>query len=332
MNKSIQIAGRQIGLNHRPYLIAEISANHNGKLEDALVLLEIAKECGVDAVKIQTYTPDTITLRSNKEDFQVKGGPWAGDTLYDLYERAQTPWEWHQTLFDKARQLDLTLFSTPFDASAVELLASLDTPAYKIASFEAVDTPLIELVAGHGKPMIISTGMASRSEIREARDAARMGGCDSLIMLHCVSGYPTPPDQSNLRTISDLAEQFDVISGLSDHTLGTATAITSIGLGACVIEKHFTRRRSDGGPDAAFSIEPHELKQLCNDAVTAWESVGDVRYSPAPSETQFLPFRRSLYITKNVKSGERLTVENVRSIRPGFGLHPKYINIVKRRL
>ena len=294
-------------------------------------MLSIAKDAGADAVKIQTYTADTITLKSDNKDFLIEGGAWDGYRLYDLYEAAHTPWDWHERLFDAARDLDLILFSSPFDATAVEFLEKFDPPAYKVASFEAVDTPLIERVARVGKPVIISTGMASCEEIGEARDAARRGGCDSLVMLHCVSGYPTPPNQSNLTTIADISKRFEVISGLSDHTLGTATAIASIGLGACVIEKHFTRNRSDGGFDASFSLEPAELKQLCQDVFVAWESIGGVSYGSAQAEEPNKAFRRSLYITQDIELGQRLSKENVRSIRPGYGLHPKHISEVLGR-
>ncbi len=335
MNKNIKIDGRIIGPESIPYIIAEMSANHNGDLDTALKLIKCAKDAGADAVKIQSYRPDTITLKSDLPDFQINDGLWAGRTLYDLYEWAHTPWEWHKPLFDYARELDITMFSSPFDNTAVDLLEDLNAPAYKIASFEAVDLELIKYVAATGKPMIISTGMANAEEIEEAINAAREGGCKELAILHCVSGYPAPAADYNLRTITDMVERFRLVTGLSDHTLDNTTAITSVALGASIIEKHFTLDRSGGGPDDSFSLEPKELTALCRDSKTAWQALGAVNYGRKSSEQSNVKFRRSLYVVKDVKKGEVFTAENIKSIRPGFGLSPKHytsiINGVAKR-
>ena len=325
---TINIAGRQIGYGHTPYIIAEMSANHNGSLEKALQTIEMAKSCGADAVKIQTYTADTMTIDCDKEDFQIHGGLWDGYNLYRLYEWAQTPYEWHKPMFDYARKIGITLFSTPFDETAVDLLEDLNTPAYKIASFEAVDLPLIEYVARTGKPMIISTGMANLEEITEAVETARQGGCKDLVLLHCISSYPAPVEQSNLRTIPDLAQRFDVLSGLSDHTLGTTVSVSSVALGACVIEKHVTLSRDEKGPDSEFSLEPDELKKLCKETKDAWFALGEAGYDRKPAEEANVKFRRSIYVVEDVKAGEILTNENIRRIRPGCGLKPKYFEEV----
>ncbi|MDZ7809370.1 MAG: pseudaminic acid synthase [Arhodomonas sp.] len=305
-------------------MIAELSANHNGKLETALKIIEEAKQAGADAVKLQTYRPDTITLDCDSEDFQIHGGPWDGRTLYELYEEAHMPWEWHKPLFDHARKLGITIFSSPFDTTAVDLLEDLGAPAYKIASFEAVDLPLIEYVASTGKPMIISTGMADAEEIREAIDAARGAGCEQLAILHCVSGYPAPAEDYNLRTIPDMIERFGLVTGLSDHTIDNTTAITSVALGASLIEKHFTLDRNGGGPDDSFSLEPPELAALCRDSKTAWQALGKVDYGRKSSEQGNVKFRRSLYFVKDLKAGDIITEDAVRSVRPGFGLPTKY--------
>ncbi len=327
----MRIAGRNIGPDHPPYIIAELSANHNGSLETALKLIDAAKAAGADAVKIQTYRPDTITIDHDSDLFRIHGGLWDGRSLYDLYEEAQTPWDWHEVMFDHARDLDIPIFSSPFDHSAVELLERLDAPAFKIASFEAVDLPLINRVAQTGKPMIISTGMADAEEIGEAIGAAQEGGCEELVILQCVSGYPAPAADYNLRTIRDMRERFGVLTGLSDHTLDNTTAIASVALGACVIEKHFTLDRSGGGPDDSFSLEPAELKALCDGARTAWESLGQVDYGRKSSEMGNVGFRRSLFAVKDIAAGEELSSENVRSIRPGNGLAPKYYDDVLRK-
>lgn len=330
---TIQIAGRPIGLDYPPYVIAELSANHNGKIETALRIVEEAKKAGADAVKLQTYKPDTITLNCDSEDFRIFGGLWDGRTLYELYEEAHMPWEWHKPLFDYACQLGVTIFSSPFDNTAVDLLEDLNTPAYKIASFEAVDLPLIKYAASTGKPMIISTGMADAEEIREAINAAREGGCKELAVLHCVSGYPAPAADYNLRTIPDMIQRFGLVTGLSDHTLDNTTAISSVALGASIIEKHFTLDRSGGGPDDSFSLEPQELEALCRDSKTAWAALGEINYGRKSSEQGNAKFRRSIYFVKALKAGEIVTADAVRSVRPGFGLPPKVLDqIVGRRV
>lgn len=324
----IQIAGRRIASDTTPYIIAELSANHNGSLDTALKIVDEAKKAGADAVKLQTYTADTITLNSNSEEFQIHGGLWDGKTLYQLYQEAHMPWDWHNPLFEHARKLGITIFSSPFDTTAVDLLEDLNAPAYKIASFEAVDLPLIRYVASTGKPMIISTGMANFEEIEEAIQAAREGGCKELAILHCVSGYPAPASDYNLRTITDMKERFGLVTGLSDHTLDNTTAIASVVLGASIIEKHFTLSRSGGGPDDSFSLEPAELAALCRDSKTAWSALGEVNYRRKSSEQVNVQFRRSLYFVENLKAGDIITADAVRSVRPGFGLSPKYFDEV----
>lgn len=325
MNSNFFIDGVGIGGNFPPYVIAEMSANHNGQLENALRIISEAKLAGANAIKLQTYTADTITLNSNTPEFQIHGGLWHGKTLYQLYQEAQMPWEWHAPLFEHARRIGITIFSSPFDITAVDLLETLNTPAYKIASFEAIDLPLIRYVAGTGKPMIISTGMANAEEIAEAIDAAQAGGCKELAILHCVSGYPAPAEDYNLRTLLDMQQRFGLVTGLSDHTLDNTTAIASIALGASIIEKHFTLDRNGGGPDDSFSLEPAELKQLCTSAKTTWSALGQVDYSRKSSEVENVKFRRSLYFVKDLQVGETITADAVRSVRPGFGLAPKYL-------
>jgi N-acetylneuraminate synthase len=323
-SKNISINGRLIGSSSPPYVIAEMSANHNGDIKKAFKIIEMAKHAGADAVKLQTYRPDTITIEMNTPEFMIEGGLWDGKSLYELYESAYMPWEWHKPLFDYARKIGITIFSSPFDNTAVDLLEDLNAPAYKIASFEVVDLPLIKYVAQTGKPMIISTGMADAEEIQEAIDAAREGGCKELAILHCVSGYPAPAADYNLRTMIDMQQRFDLVTGLSDHTLDNTTAITSVALGASIIEKHVTLDRNGGGPDDSFSLEPTELKALCDGAKTAWQALGKVDYGRKSSELANVKFRRSLYFVKDIKSGERISDKHIRSIRPGFGIEPKY--------
>ena len=325
-NSSIKIKDRQIGENHPPYIIAELSANHNGSLERALKTIKMAKSMGADAVKFQTYTPDTLTIDSDKEDFKIKGGLWDGLTLYELYKSAFTPFEWHEEMFNYAQSVGITCFSTAFDESAVDLLEDLNTPAYKVASFEIIDIPLIQYIASTKKPMIISTGMANKEEIQEAVDVARENGNNELILLHCISGYPTPVEQCNLMTIPDMKNCFGLPVGLSDHTLGIEVSIASIALGASVIEKHVTLNASDKGPDSEFSIEPDQLNSLCIKCKSAWEALGSAGYERKPVEKDNIKFRRSIYVVRDIDSGEALTKENIRRIRPGYGLPPKYFN------
>lgn len=322
---NISIAGRRIAADAPPYIIAELSANHNGKLDTAMKIIEEAKKAGADAVKLQTYTADTITLNSDAEEFQIHGGLWDGKSLYQLYQEAHMPWEWHKPLFEYASRLGITIFSSPFDNTAVDLLEDLNAPAYKIASFEAVDLPLIKYVASTGKPMIISTGMADAEEIQDAIDAARQGGCKELAILHCVSGYPAPANDYNLRTIPDMIERFGLVTGLSDHTLDNTTAIASVVMGAAILEKHVTLDRSGGGPDDSFSLEPAELAALCRDSKTAWAALGKVDYGRKSSEQGNVKFRRSLYFVRDLKAGDVITADAVRSVRPGFGIAPKYL-------
>jgi pseudaminic acid synthase len=323
---TISINGRAIGPDHPPYIIAELSANHNGSLDRALETIDAAQRCGADAIKLQTYTPDTITIDCDAPDFMVKGGLWDGYKLYDLYKWAQTPFEWHHAMFEHARKCGITVFSTPFDESAVDLLESLDTPAYKIASFEIVDLPLIRYVARLGKPMIMSTGMASETEIEEAVDAARNEGCKELVLLHCISSYPAPMDQANLRQMPELARRFDTIPGLSDHTLGTTASVAAVALGACLIEKHFTISRADTGPDSEFSLEPFELTRLCTDAHDAWLALGRPGFGRQQAESGSKVFRRSLYFVKDLPAGHVVGREDIRRIRPGMGLPPKHFD------
>ena len=319
----MKIDNREIGLGFPPYIIAEMSANHNGSIEKAFQIIEMAKARGADAVKLQTYKPDTITMKSNRPEFKIDHGLWKGKTLYDLYESAYMPWDWHEPLFQKAKDVGITIFSSPFDFTAVDLLEKLDAPAYKIASFEAIDIPLIEYVAQTGKPMIISTGMANKREIQDAVDSALAAGCRELAILHCVSGYPAPSSDYNLRTIADMREGFNCEVGLSDHTLDNTSAIVSVAMGASIIEKHVTLDRTGGGADDSFSLEPADLENLCVGAKTAWESMGKVDYELKKSEKDNVKFRRSLYFAKNMNKGDVINADCIRSIRPGYGLPPK---------
>ncbi|MCZ2443323.1 MAG: pseudaminic acid synthase [Flavobacteriales bacterium] len=322
MNFSIN--NRAIGKGESPYIIAELSANHNGDIERAFETIKAAKENGADAIKIQTYTADTMTIDCDKEEFMIRGGLWNGYKLYDLYKWAETPFEWHKQLFDYANKIGITLFSTPFDETAVDLLESLDAPAYKIASFEATDLPLIRYAASKDKPMIISTGMCSEEEIAEIVETVHSTGNQQLVLLHCISSYPAPIEQANLLQMPNLAKRFNTLPGLSDHTLGTTVAIAAVALGACVIEKHFTLSRSDKGPDSAFSIEPVELKQLCEATHDAWLARGRISFKRQAVEQASTHFRRSIYFVKDMKAGTVIGKEHIRRIRPGFGLAPKY--------
>jgi len=320
--KNISISRYKINNFSKPFVIAEISSNHKWSLQHTLKLIKKIKDAGADAVKIQTYTADTMTIPCDNDDFIIKGGLWDRWNLYDLYKEAHTPYEWHKPLFDYAQEIGITIFSSPFDKTAVDLLEELNTPFYKVASFEIIDLPLIKYIAQTKKPMIISTGMANLKEISEAVKVAKENGCRDIVLLHCISSYPTPVEQSNLLTIPDLAKRFNTSVGLSDHTIGTLVATTSVALGAAVIEKHFTLSRKDKGPDSEFSIEPKELKQLCVDSKIAWEALGEAGYELKKAEEK--TYRRSLYIVKDIKKGEKFTSENIRSIRPGYGLAPKY--------
>lgn len=324
MDKFISIDGRKIGSDFEPYIIAEMSANHNGDIANAYKIIDMAKSCGADAVKLQTYRPDTITLEVNSEEFMCRGGLWDGKSLYELYELAHLPWDWHKLLFDYAKKIGITIFSSPFDHTAVNFLEDLNAPAYKIASFEIIDLPLIKYVAQTGKPMIISTGMANAKEIEEATQVAIENGCKELAILRCVSSYPAPAGEYNLKTLLDMKERYGFVTGLSDHTIGNATAITSIALGASIIEKHVTLNRNDGGPDDSFSLESQELKELCADSRTAWKALGKISYNRKNSEQGSVKFRRSLYFVKDMKAGDIITEECIRSIRPGYGILPKY--------
>jgi len=322
----IKIADREIGTHRRPYLIAEMSANHNQSLERALQIVDAAAESGADAVKLQTYTAETMTLDVRSSGFVIDdpASNWAGRQLFDLYREAHTPWEWHRPIMERAAARGLHCFSSPFDDSAVDFLSSLDVPAYKIASFENTDLPLIRRVARAGKPMIISTGMATAAEIDEAVRTARVAGCEQIILLKCTSTYPATPENTNIRTIENMAETFGCLAGLSDHTMGTGVAVASVAFGACVIEKHFTLSRADGGVDSTFSLEPAEFRQLRVETERAWQALGKVSYGGTAAEDKSRAFRRSLYIAADMKAGDRLTSENLRIVRPGFGMAPKY--------
>ena len=324
MNNSIKINGRKIGPSEPPYVIAEMSANHNGNIDNAYKIIEMAKLSGADAVKLQTYRPDTITMKMKTPEFMIEGGLWHGQSLFELYETAFMPWDWHELLFNYAKKQDITIFSSPFDNSAVDLLEDLNAPAYKIASFEAIDLPLIKYVALTKKPMIISTGMADLEEIEEAVVTAKEGGCKDLALLHCVSGYPAPASDYNLRTLVDMKNRFNLVTGLSDHTIDNNTAISSVALGGSIIEKHVTLDRKGGGPDDSFSLEKNELKQLCEGANTSWRALGKIDYGRKSSELGNAKFRRSLYFIEDIQRGEVITEKHIKSIRPGYGLAPKH--------
>ncbi len=329
---SIAIAGRPIGTGMPAYLVAELSANHNGDLGRAIETIHAAAESGADAIKIQTYTADTLTIDSDRPEFIVPGGPpWGGRTLHDLYREAHTPYEWHGKLFDTARDLGLTLFSTPFDDTAIKLLEGLGAPAYKIASFELVDDALLRAVAKTGKPVVVSTGMASLEDIGHALGVLREAGLDQVLVLRCTSAYPAPDGAMDLSTIPALARATGCPVGLSDHSMGTTASIVAVTLGACLIEKHFTLRRADGGVDSHFSLEPSEFQQLVTEVRRAEQMIGRPRFGPGLAEEGSIVFRRSLYVIKDIRRGERLTSDNVRSIRPGYGLAPRHLEVLLNR-
>jgi pseudaminic acid synthase len=323
---NIVINGREIGPNRPPYIIAELSANHNGNIERAFETIRAAHDQGAHAIKIQTYTADTMTIDCDSEEFMIRGGLWDGYKLYDLYKWAETPFEWHKAIFDYAASIGITIFSTPFDETAVDLLESLNTPAYKIASFEATDLHLIHYVASKGKPMIMSTGMCSEEEIAEAVNTAREAGCKELVLLHCVSSYPAQMEQANLRQMPNLASRFKSLPGLSDHTQGTIASVAAVALGACIIEKHFTLSRQDKGPDSEFSIEPEELKRLCQDTLDAWSALGHTGFERQQAEEASKRYRRSVYFVRDMKAGQRISAADIRRIRPGYGVPPKHFD------
>jgi len=326
----IQICGRPIGATVAPFVIAEMSGNHNQSLERALEIVDAAADAGAHALKIQTYTPDTMTLDIDAAEFHISdpGSLWAGKSLYELYRVAFTPWDWHRPIFERARQRGMIAFSTPFDESAVDFLEELGAPCYKVASFENVDLPLIRRVAATGKPVIISTGMATVAEIDEAVRTARQAGCQDLVLLKCTSTYPATPENTNILTIPNMRALFGCEVGLSDHTMGVGVAVASVALGATVIEKHFTLRRADGGVDSTFSMEPHEMAQLVVETQRAWQALGKVSYGPTAAEEKSTVFRRSLYFVKDLSAGEQITPAHVRAIRPGLGLPPRFLDVV----
>ena len=330
MTKPFLIAHKKIGNTAPPLIIAEMSGNHNQSLERALEIVEAAAKTGAHALKLQTYTADTMTLDIKEGEFFIDdpNSLWYGHSLYELYQQAHTPWEWHEPILKRCQELGIIGFSTPFDATAVDFLESLDVPCYKIASFENTDLPLIRKVASTGKPMIISTGMATVAELDETVRTAREAGCHDIILLKCTSTYPATPENSNLLTIPHLRELFNVEVGLSDHTMGIGVAVGSVALGATVIEKHFTLRRADGGVDSTFSMEPEEMRQLVAESERAWQALGQVHYGVTEAEKTSLTYRRSLYVAKNMKSGDVFTAENLKTVRPGLGLPPKYYNIL----
>ncbi|MCY7786545.1 pseudaminic acid synthase [Bacillus inaquosorum] len=326
----INIEGRKIGPHHPPFIIAEMSGNHNQSLERAFNIIEEAAKAGAHALKIQTYTADTMTLNMNTKDFKIEdeNSLWSGRTLYTLYQQAYTPWEWHKPIFDKCRELGMIPLSTPFDESSVDFLEDLGVPIYKIASFENTDIPLIKKVAATGKPIIISTGMATVAEIDESIRAVKEAGCKELILLKCTSTYPASPENTNISTIPHMKELFNCQVGLSDHTMGTGVAVASVALGATVIEKHFTLSRADGGVDSAFSLEPSELKELVVETGRAWQALGQITYGPTDEEKASLKFRRSIYVKKDIKAGEIFTKDNIKVVRPGYGLEPKFYDVI----
>lgn len=328
--KPVTIGNKVIGPGHPPFVVAEMSGNHNGSLSHALAIVDAAADCGADAIKLQTYTPDTMTLDIREGDFLVKdpASPWHGQSLYELYKRAHTPWEWHEPIFRRCQERGVLAFSTPFDETSVDFLESLGAPCFKIASQENTDLPLIERAAATGKPLIISTGMARVGELEETVRMARNAGCKDLVLLKCTSNYPALPTDSHLRTLPNMQNLFDVLVGLSDHTLGIGVAVASVAFGAALIEKHFTLSRADGGVDAEFSMEPEEFRMLVREAKNAWYAMGKVHYGPTTSEAPSLRYRRSLYVTKDLPAGATLTKDNVRAVRPGLGLPPKYLHSV----
>ena len=328
--KNIGILHRKIGPNHPPFIIAEMSGNHNQSLDRALAIVEAAAKAGAHALKLQTYTADTMTLDIAEREFFINDSDslWNGKSLYDLYKEAYTPWDWHKPIFDRCRELGLIYLSTPFDETAVDFLEELNVPCYKIASFESTDIPLIRKVAATGEPMIISTGMATIAELDETVRTAREAGCRDLILLKCTSSYPATPENTNILTIPHMAKLFDCQVGLSDHTMGIGAAVAAVALGATMIEKHFTLSHADGGVDSAFSIEPDEMRALVIETKRAWQALGKISYGPTEKEKKSLIFRRSLYIVRDMKRGDSFTRENLRAIRPGFGLPPKYYDIL----
>ena len=330
LNNQLLIFNRMVGNSHPPFVIAEMSGNHNQSLERALEIVEAAAKTGAHALKIQTYTPDTMTLDLDEREFHISDPKslWAGTSLYKLYGQAFTPWEWHEAIFKRAKELGIIAFSTPFDATSVDFLESLDVPCYKIASFENTDLPLIRKVAATGKPMIISTGMASIAELDDTVLAARQSGCKDLVLLKCTSTYPATADNTNILTIPHMRELFGCEVGLSDHTMGVGVSVASVALGAAVIEKHFTLSRADGGVDSSFSMEPAEMAQLVVETERAWQALGRVAYGPTAAEEKSIVFRRSLYVVKDLQAGEKLPADNVRAIRPGLGLPTKYLEQV----
>ncbi|MGF9976254.1 pseudaminic acid synthase [Viridibacillus arvi] len=334
MKDFIEIKDRKIGKYYKPFIIAEMSGNHNQSLDRALKIVDLAAESGADAIKIQTYTPETMTLDIETGEFFIadESNPWKGRSLFELYKEAYTPWEWHKPIFDRAKELGMIAFSTPFDDTAVDFLEELDVPLYKIASFENTDLPLIKKVASTGKPIVVSTGMATVAELDDLVRTAKEAGCKDLILLKCTSTYPATPENTNISTIPHMRELFDVQIGLSDHTMGTGVAVASVAVGATIIEKHFTLSRADGGVDSAFSMEPDEMKSLVVETERAWQAIGNITYGPTEKEKASLKFRRSIYVSKDIKAGEKFTTDNIKIVRPGYGLEPKHFNNVLNKV